>query len=410
VAVARTPDGRVRPLLFDGSPLLPSAVYADGTTLLVGRDAVASAKREPARFEPHPKRRVDEGTVLLGEREVSVVELFAAVLRRVDDEWTRVIGAARPTVVLTRPAGWGATRREVLLAAARAAGFARVHLVPEPVAAAMYFAEILGEAFPVGTVLVIHDVGGGTSDVSVVARSPGSFEIVAVDGRDDLGGIDLDAAVVADLARRHPDPAWERLTRPRTVADRRAARALWDDARTAKERLSRNPSADLHVPILDVDAHLTREELETLATPTIAATVALTTRQLERLDAPLAGVFLVGGTSRLPLLGTLLFQATGRAPVVLDQPDTVVAEGSILLAPPSATQPAPGPVASTPAVAPAPRRRGTLLRMAGVVAALHVAAGAVLAVAGIVVGLALLGIVVWSVATGQGWLPDLTLR
>ncbi|WP_239152448.1 Hsp70 family protein [Virgisporangium aliadipatigenens] len=399
VAVARTPDGRVRPLLFDGSPLLPSAVYADGTTLLVGRDAVASAKREPARFEPHPKRRVDEGSVLLGEREVSVVELLAAVLRRVDDEWTRVIGSARPSVVLTVPATWGAHRRDVLLAAARAAGYARVHLVPEPVAAATYFAEILGEAFPVGSVLAIHDVGAGTSDVSLVARSPENFEVVGTAGAD-VGGIDLDAAVVDDLKRRHAHPAWERLTRPRTVAERRAARLLWDDVRTAKERLSRNTSADVHVPLVDADAHLTRDELETLATPTIAASIALTTRLVERLDRPLAGVFLVGGTSRLPLLGTLLFQALGRAPVVLEQPETVVAEGSIRHAPQT----------EAPASAPMPevrRGRRPWLRLAGVAAALPVAAGAVLAVAGAVVGVILVGIVLWSVLTGQGWIPDL---
>src|SRR5690349_5162438 len=87
VAVVRWPDGRSRPLLFDGSPLLPSAVYAepDGQ-IIVGRDAVHSARLEPARFEPNPKRRIDEGTVLLGEREVAVNELVATVLRRVRDE------------------------------------------------------------------------------------------------------------------------------------------------------------------------------------------------------------------------------------------------------------------------------------------------------------------------------------
>ena len=72
-AILRWPDGHARPMLFDGSPLLPSAVYAetDGT-LLVGRDAVHAARLDPARFEPNPKRRIDRDTVTLGDQEVPV--------------------------------------------------------------------------------------------------------------------------------------------------------------------------------------------------------------------------------------------------------------------------------------------------------------------------------------------------
>src|SRR4051794_2974539 len=112
VAVARWPDGRARPLLVDGSPLLPSAVYVepDGQ-VVVGRDAVHSARLDPARFEPNPKRRIDDGSVLLGDRELPVVDLIAAVLVRVAEEWHRAVGPVRPEVTLTCPATWGATRR-----------------------------------------------------------------------------------------------------------------------------------------------------------------------------------------------------------------------------------------------------------------------------------------------------------
>src|SRR2546423_1215664 len=87
VAVLRWPDGRARPLLVDGSPLLPSSVYADPNgTILAGRDAVHSARLDPARFEPNPKRRIDDTSVLLGDRELSVVDLVAAVLGRIGEE------------------------------------------------------------------------------------------------------------------------------------------------------------------------------------------------------------------------------------------------------------------------------------------------------------------------------------
>jgi molecular chaperone DnaK (HSP70) len=93
-AILRWPDGHARPLLFDGSPLLPSAVYAEADgTLLVGRDAVHAARLDPARFEPTPKRRIDRETVTLGDQEVAVTAIVAAVLSRVKDEAVRVSGA-----------------------------------------------------------------------------------------------------------------------------------------------------------------------------------------------------------------------------------------------------------------------------------------------------------------------------
>src|SRR2546421_522987 len=234
VAMLRWPDGRARPLLVDGSPLLPSAVYADpGGHLLVGRDAVHSARLDPGRYEPNPKRRIDDQSVLLGDREL-----------------------------------------------------------------------------PIGSVVVVHDFGAGTFDVSVVARTGNGFDVLAVDGRDDIGGLDIDAAVVAHLGRQYGStPEWRRLTNPSTVDDRRNRRMLWDDVRVAKERLSRAQSADIAIPVLGSDVHLTRAELEELARPVLDQTVRVTEgalRWAKLAEGRLAGVFLVGGASRIPLVATLL--------------------------------------------------------------------------------------------------------
>src|SRR3954469_19059445 len=347
VAVARWPDGRARPILVDGSPLLPSAVYAepDGT-VNVGRDAVASARLDPARFEPNPKRRIDDGLVLLGDQEIPVVALIAAVLGRVAEEWHRTVGAAPTDVTLTCPATWGATRRTLLADAAARAGLTGARLVAEPVAAATYFADILGRDVPIGSVVVVHDFGAGTFDASVVARTASGFEVLAVDGRDDIGGLDVDAAIVEHLRTDE----WQRLLEPTTVEERRARRQLWDDVRIAKERLSRTQSADFVVPLLDTEVHLTRDELEKLARPVLDQTVRITKGLLRWADLPegrLAGVFLVGGASRIPLVATLLHRELGEAPVVIEQPELVVAEGSILAdAALLTSQPAaPGPTA-----------------------------------------------------------------
>jgi hypothetical protein len=146
----------------------------------------------------------------------------------------------------------------------------------------------------------------------------------------------VDAAVIDHLEKvcsaRDPE-AWKRLATPSTVEERRAKQLLWDDVRVAKERLSRNPAADLLIPLAGIEVHLTRSELEALAEPILAQTVRVTQgvlRWANVAEGRIAGVFLVGGSSRIPLMSTLLHRALGEAPVVIEQPELVVAEGSVV--------------------------------------------------------------------------------
>jgi molecular chaperone DnaK len=215
---------------------------------------------------------------------------------------------------------------------------------------------------PIGSVVVVHDFGAGTFDASVVARTSSGFEVLAVDGRDDIGGLDVDAAIIDHLrktyADRDPD-AWARLANPATVEERRAKRQLWDDVRVAKERLSRSTAADLVVPLLDLEVHLTRQELEALASPILEQSVRVTQGVMRWAELPagrVAGVFLVGGASRIPLMATLLHRALGEAPEAIEQPELVVAEGSILAGEAllASAPPAPGPTMQMRPVSPAP--------------------------------------------------------
>ncbi|HEY3503599.1 MAG TPA: Hsp70 family protein [Actinocatenispora sp.] len=350
VAVLRGPDGRTAPLLFDGAPLLPSAVYlgADGQ-LATGRDAARSARLDPSRYEPHPKRRIDDGEVLLADRAVPVAELAAATLRRVAAEARRVAGAPIGSLTMTCPVAWGPTRRAMLSDAAARAGLPAPTLVPEPVAAATYFVSALGHQVPPGRSVVVYDLGGGTFDACVVRRTAGGFEPLAYLGLDDVGGVDLDGLVLAQVGRAvsatAPD-TWRRLSQPTDQADRRAFRTLWDDARAAKEALSRQPTVNLFVPLVERDVHVSREDFERDARPALDRTVETTmaTIRAARVQpADVAGIFLVGGSTRVPMVATLLHQASGRAPAVLEQPEIVVAEGGL-----HATAPSAAPVTSAP--------------------------------------------------------------
>lgn len=397
-AVLRTPDARVRPVLFDGSPLLPSAVFvppqgsaprapklapappAPGISrgyagaeppqgsLLVGRDALQRGRFMPAAFSPNPKRHIDDGRVLLGGREVAVVDLVAALLRRVAEDAVRLAGAPIPVVTMTCPTGWGPAPRRVLTDAAAAAGLGDVTLVAEPVAAAHYFTEVLGQAISADQVLVVYDFGAGTFDVSIVrpAEPGGSrsgldvssgLDVIAF-ARLTVGGLDVDAALVDRIGERYGSgqPAvWDRLRWPVGVADTLERHALWENVRVAKEMLSRTASVPLRLPVLGVDAPLTRAELEVAAGPLVVATVRATVglmRSAGLTPDRIAGLLLVGGSSRIPLVTSVLHHALGISTTLAEQPELALAEGSLHAAP----VPADGPGGADDAPAPPVRR------------------------------------------------------
>src|SRR5919199_5791850 len=193
VAMVRTADSRTRPLLFDGSPLLPSAVYlnTDGR-MLVGRDAERHARLDPSRFEPNPKRRIDDGQVYLGDTVLPVPHVISNVLGQVVTEARRQLGGQPEEVRLTHPARWGERRRSLLVEAARLAGLGTSpRLIPEPVGAASYFTAVLGTQIPVEGSIAVYDLGGGTFDATVVRRTRTGFEVLAEEGLTEVGGLDL---------------------------------------------------------------------------------------------------------------------------------------------------------------------------------------------------------------------------
>ncbi|MEV4345564.1 Hsp70 family protein [Actinoplanes sp. NPDC049596] len=365
VAMLRRPDGRTRPLLFDGRPLLPSAVFLDPTGRLhVGADALRLGQADPGRLEPHPKRHVDQDTVMLGDgATVGVADLLAALLEAVAREAVATAGFLPPAVI-TYPAAWGARRRAVLTHALDKAGWppdtlgqpSDTALVPEPVAAARYFAEVLRRPLPDKSALAVFDFGAGTLDIAVVRRDATTFAVAASGGADDLGRLDIDAALVEHLGKSlsGAEPAaWQALTEPVTLAQWRARRQFWEDVRGAKEMLSRSSFAPVPVPGVEQAVHLTRDELEAAADPLIRRAVAEAATVIAAAGltpADLAGLFLVGGSSRVPLVARLLHSELGIAPTVLEQPELPVAEGATLRhAPTTATPP---PLTDTHATSP----------------------------------------------------------
>lgn len=337
VAVLSSHGRPPRVVEVDGSATMPSAVYCeeDGS-LVVGRDAERRARLDPARFEPNPKRRVDEGTLLLGETVVPVADALSAVLARVLEETSRQLGGSAPDEVrLTHPAQWGPVRRNVLLSAARLAGMGSdLVLVPEPVAAAAHFASFPEQSLTAGQALAVYDLGAGTFDVAIVGVTQNGFTVLAEDGLPDLGGLDVDQALLEHVGRQvsHRDPAaWQRLLRPESTGDRRARRSLLEDVRSAKESLSRHPQTEVPMPEPFEDVLVTRAELEALVRPSMlrsAELLASTIHSTGMTPEYLAGIYLVGGSSRIPLVATMIGEQVRVVPTSLDQPETAVALGA----------------------------------------------------------------------------------
>ncbi len=410
VAVLRRPDGQVRPLLVDGSPLLPSAacVGPDGR-LLVGRDAESAGRVDPAAFVPDPRSRIDAGTVLLGRSSFPVVEVIGSTLALAAREAIHSAGGVLPRLVLTHPASWDETRRARLGEAGFRAGLGVPTLVPTPVAAAWYQAESVGEVGPGRCVLVYH-LGAGSFEASLLRRAAQGYELLAARGLEDVGGVDLDDLLMKLVGAALPSDAaeaWRRLVTPTTTAEVRRFTQLCDDIRTAKEALSRQLTVRVHIPLVDQDVHIGREAFESAAERLLARTVDVAADLLAATGTPADDVgelLLLGGSSRIPLVTTLLHRRLGLSPTAVKQPELAVAEGALAAAagtggappgsgvPPVAagepptldladatadlTPQAAPPAATTPGAGPGRRRRPIrLLAMAAGLACVMVLAG-----------------------------------
>ena len=349
VACLQAPGGDTEILLFDGEPMLPSAVYAAAPgEVLTGRDAVRSAQLDPGRYEPNPKRRIRDGShILLGGEEYPLVDLIAATLHRVVAAARAATGGAPMQVVMTHPAAWEERDRraalQVMVAGAAAAGIQQPKLVSEPRAAAAYLlatgtAEILA-----GGILLVYDLGAGTCDIGAVMRVGTSFKPLAFAGLD-IGGLDLDQVVVdivGDIVKPQWPDEWDQLVRPNNTLERKHARLLRDDARTAKETLTDARTARFVVPLVGEDVKIERAAFDQRSRDQLMKTVARTSDVLDRAKAPVGtGIFLVGGATRTPQVGALLKQLSrGREPTRVDDPELIVAEGALHLVAMEANEP-----------------------------------------------------------------------
>lgn len=330
-------------------PVSPSLVVPAGASesWLIGQAALDSGERLVRRF----KRELGRASLTYGDADLTAEQLLTAQLRWVLDAVTRHMGAAPRATTLTHPASWGLDRRKRLENVARTAGVTDFSLLDEPLAAATFSAS--RTAVEPGQIVVVYDLGGGTTDVTVMSKEPDRFVALASSGID-RGSVDFDDVIIDLIEDRLSDELELDLQR------------MMDVAAQAKIQLSSTPQVTVPVPVGStvVGVELTAADVRAAVTPLARSGVDHVDRSVNQAGlatSDVAVVLLAGGGSGMPLVGELIAERVQLRPTVPDWPKMSVSFGAAIAAaaragilserPPE--RPAPRPPESTTAPPPA---------------------------------------------------------
>jgi molecular chaperone DnaK len=336
-AAALNVDGRVEMLsLGNRATQVASVLYLkeDGT-VLVGETAEYRGAADPTRLTREFKRRIGGVVpIIIGGSPYSPQSLLARVLSWTVEAATQQQGGPPEQVCVTYPANWGPFKQEILEQVLKLAGLKGATTCTEPEAAAIAYAS--RDRVPAGAKLAVYDLGGGTFDAAVLVREGPGFRLVGTpDGVEHLGGIDFDAAICQHVLDQL-GPAVQQLDEsdPATLL---GLHRLRRDCVTAKETLSSDDDTVIPVALPGIAAAvpITRAEFEEMVRPAIGETVSAMQRALGSAGVTpdeLHAIVMVGGSSRIPLVGRELTAAFGR-PLALDNhPKHDVAIGAAIRA------------------------------------------------------------------------------
>ncbi|MBL8716762.1 MAG: Hsp70 family protein [Myxococcales bacterium] len=317
-----------------GEKLTPSAVSVDADgTFLVGAPARARATTHPAATALAFKR--DMGTTRtyrLGDHELTPIQLSALVLRHLREVAETALGMPIAEAVVTVPAYFGDAQRNATRDAGRLAGLTVERIINEPTAAALAYGLHQRDREIKAVVL---DLGGGTFDVTVLEIIEGVIEIQSSAGDARLGGEDFDDLLAAHLASQAREAGVH-------VEDAEASARLRVAAEAAKRRLSNEAEAPIALPGMpgvrgrvDFAAKVSRAEAEELWAPLVPRLRGPILRALhdaKRRPEDIDEVLLVGGSTRMPLVGRLAAELFSRIPLRTLPPDEAVAMGAAIQA------------------------------------------------------------------------------
>ncbi|NJN38866.1 MAG: molecular chaperone DnaK [Acaryochloridaceae cyanobacterium CSU_3_4] len=268
------------------------------------------------------------------EREFAPEEISAMILRKLADEASRYLGEPITGAVITVPAYFNDAQRQATRDAGRIAGLEVKRIINEPTAASLAY----GLDNQYNQTVMVVDLGGGTFDVSILDVGDSVFEVRATSGDTQLGGNDFDRVIVDWLAERFLEQENIDLRR-----EPQSLQRLTEAAEKAKMELSGLPETNISLPFITataegpkhMDVALSRGQFENLCADLAQRLRAPVERALR--DANLRAmdideVVLVGGSTRIPMVQTLIAQIINKRPNQNVNPDEVVAVGAAIQA------------------------------------------------------------------------------
>jgi molecular chaperone DnaK len=267
-------------------------------------------------------------------KQFAAEEVSAQVLRKLADDASKYLGETVKQAVITVPAYFNDSQRQATKDAGKIAGLEVLRIINEPTAASLSY----GLDKKDNETILVFDLGGGTFDVSVLEVGDGVFEVLATSGDIQLGGDDFDEKIVQWLIKGFKDQEGIDLTQ-----DSQALQRLTEAAEKAKIELSTLTQSSINLPFISVTADgpkhlekdLTRTKFEELCSDLIErckTPIEMSLKDAELTPAAIDQNVLVGGSTRVPSVQTLVEKLLGKTPNQSVNPDEVVAVGAAVQA------------------------------------------------------------------------------
>jgi molecular chaperone DnaK len=297
--------------------MFPSVVaFTKDGQLLVGETAKrqATANPEGTVFEIKRKMGTDYRVTIAG-KEYTPQQISAFILQKIKKDAETFLATTVRKAVITVPAHFNDNQRQATKDAGEIAGFEVMRIINEPTAACLaYGVDKLEKEMKI----LVFSFGGGTHDVTVMDFGKGVFQVLSTSGDTQIGGTDLDKAVMDYLVDE-----FKRQMGVDLGNDKVAMARLKEAAEKAKIELSTLMTTDIDLPFIYTDASgpkhlhltLTRTKLEGLAQPIVQKTERTIIKSLE--DAKLTPkdidkIILIGGMTRMPYIQKFVEQIMGK--------------------------------------------------------------------------------------------------
>ena len=269
---------------------------------LVGEPARRQAVSNPGGTVYAAKRKMGTSHKFKAQgKEYTPQQISAFILQKIKEDSEEFLGEKIKKAVITVPAYFNDNQRQATKDAGEIAGIEVVRLVNEPTAASMaYGIDRLEEEQEI----LVFDFGGGTLDVTIMEFGGGVFEVKGTDGDTQLGGTDMDNALIDYLAGEFKKKEGVDLK-----SDEKAFIRLKEAAEKAKIELSTTMATEVNIPYIheqkSLQMEITRAKLEQLVMPIIERCKAPLERALKKAKMTkenVTKIIMVGGPTRMPVV------------------------------------------------------------------------------------------------------------